>query len=501
MRRLKVALFWLVIAMITSSVSSQAASLQGKVVDADTDVGVACPAFIYSGGCGIGYEGILWPDNNGYFSMDNLPEGAEIYIKMMPGNAGITAYTTQFYDGALTCATATAVSLDDLPLEPEDVNDPESDDIFKVRLYPPTGGGTISGTVTSYGSPLVGLRVQAYTSPCSGYLSYGITYTDENGYYQLDHMPVGNIYMKACPTCTIGFDQTNQWWTGQAGNTAVCDQAVSIPVSDGSEHDNIDFSLTTGASITGTLLDEDDNPITDSIVVHAYKDDACNGSYARGTVSSNGVFTIDQLPIGTFFVRTDCNNRPADNFVETYYDGGAGDIACGEALAIEIVGSETVDGIDITVPIGGIIQGQILSDGETIGTTTVTPFFGVYPDGHWLSLSTQTNPDGTYLIKHLPEGDITVYAGTPAGFSNVWWSMDEPAGTGIGAEATHLEVFPDDLIENIDFALIFYGDMDKNLTVDGRDLYLLSNESAEVVSQRLSQFAAHFGSIDITTGQ
>ena len=61
-------------------------------------------------------------------------------------------------------------------------------------------------SVTYHNSPLENLQIQAYTGPCSGYISYGKTYTDADGYYELEHMPSGNIYMKACPTCTTGFE-------------------------------------------------------------------------------------------------------------------------------------------------------------------------------------------------------------------------------------------------------------------------------------------------------
>ena len=496
--------FWLgiVIIIMLSPLGSQAASIQGKIVDAETDAGVRCPAYFYSGGCGSGYEGQAWSDSDGYFQKDDLPDDVEIYIKMVPGNAGHTAYINEYYDGAPTCATAISVDPNNLPLEYDDVDDPESGQIFKLKLHHPTGGGTIRGRVTYHGSPLVGLQVQAYTGPCSGYISYGKTNTDTNGYYVLEHMPSGNIYMKACPTCTTGFEQTNQWWTDQSQNTEGGLLATAIVVSEGSEHNNIDFVLTSGASISGTLLDGDGYPLTDSVVVHAYKDDPCNGVYVGGAVAgyfgSVGTYTIDQLPAGTIYVRTDCNNRPAENYVETYYDGNTGSIRCQDAVAIELGVGQSVSGIDITVPVGGIIQGQILSEGEPVGRTMVHSYFGAPPDtgGHWLELGVYTEDDGTFTVKHIPEGDVTLFVVPPAGFENVWWSNSNPVGVADWLDSSYLEVFPEDLIEGVDFSLIFHPDLDGDCDVDGNDLSGFISPGQSPVPYVVNRFAEHFGSID-----
>jgi len=450
-------LFCFIVVALLLPLSSQAASIHGKIVDAVSDVGVYCPAYFYSGGCGNNYEGQVWSDAYGYFSKDSLPDNVDIYIKVIPGNAGSTIYVNEYYDGAPTCATATPVDPNDLPLEPEDVNDPESVPIFKLKLHHPSGGGTVRGHVTYHGAPLANLRVQAYTGPCSGYISYGITYTDANGFYELEHLPSGNIFMKVCPSCTVGFEQTNQWWTDQSQNTEDCNQATAIVVSEGSEHNYIDFAHTAGAVISGTLFDEDGYPIVDPVVVHAYKDDPCDGTYVGGAVAGFsgpvGTYTIDQLPAGTIYVRTDCNNRPAENYVEVYYDGDTGSILCQDALAIDLASGASVSGVDITVPVGGTIQGQILSDGEPVGRTLVKPYFN--SGEHWLDLSVYTEDDGTFAIKHIPEGDITLFAVTPAGLKDVWWPDVDPAGVVDWIDSVYLEVFHGDLVENIDFSLIF----------------------------------------------
>ena len=94
---------WLAIFLIITPVFGQAESLQGKIVDLETDAGISCPVYFYSGECASNYFGMQWPDSNGYFQMDNLPDDIAIYIKLIPGNAGLTSYMTQYYDGALTC--------------------------------------------------------------------------------------------------------------------------------------------------------------------------------------------------------------------------------------------------------------------------------------------------------------------------------------------------------------------------------------------------------------
>ncbi len=463
-------------------------AISGRIVDSETGEGVRCPASFYSGVCGENYQGQVWSENNGDYTMTGLPAG-QVYIRLIPGNAGHTDYVNEYYNGAPTCAEATPVVI----VDGETIT-------LDLPLHHPSGGGSISGVINdSSGNPLSNLRVYAYTGKCgSGYISYGVTYTAADGTYLLEHLPVGDIYVKACPTCTTGFTQANQWWTSSPSNTLDCNAAEPIPVTEGSVHNGTDFILTSGGTITGTLTRPDSSPVYDNIVVHAYLDDPCNGEYAGAGVAgfsgSPGGYIIDQLPAGTIYVRTDSHTRPADSNVQKYYDGNGGSLRCTDSVPIELSSGETVSEIDMTVPVGGDIRGAVLSNGTPAGSAWLYTYIGTYPDGFWLTTDCpgHTGEDGTFLIRHIPEGAVSIYAYPDYGFDPVWWTGPNEPGTPYIDLATLVQVHSGQETMGIDFGLIsFNGDNDGDQDVDGQDLLDCAVEN--VPSGVLTQFAGQYG--------
>jgi hypothetical protein len=108
-------------------------------------------------------------------------------------------------------------------------------------------------------------------------------------------------------------------------------------------------------------------------------------------------------------------------------------------------------------------------------------------------LDAYTEDNGTFVIKHIPEGDVTLFAFTPLGFEDVWWSDVYPAGVADWANAAYMEVFPDDPLENIDFSLIFYPDLNGDCDVDGDDLAGLISSVQAPAAYTVTQFAENFG--------
>lgn len=465
-----------------------AGTLTGRIIDAQTGTGVRCQAWFYSGTCGENYQGQAWSDADGTYTMPDLPAG-NVYIRLMPGNAGHTEYVNEYYDGAETCSQADAVMVAD----GETVS-------LDLPLHPPSGGGDISGRVTDgSGQPLSGLRVYAYTGKCgSGYLSHGVTSTAADGSFLLAQMPVGDIYVKACPSCTTGFTQVNQWWTSQAANTEDCDLAEPIAVSEGSSHPDIDFVLTSGATIRGTLTRPDGSPVSDSIVVHAYLDNACDGEYISGAVAgfsgAPGVYVLDQLPAGSIYIRTDSFTRPADSNVQKYYDGNGGSLNCNDAVPLELAPGQTVSQIDMTIPVGGDISGAVMYDGLPAGPAWLYVYLGTYPNGFWLTTDHpgHTDDDGSFLLRHIPEGDVSVYVYPRFGFEPVWWTGENQPGTPYIDLATPVQVDSGQETPGVLFGLTdFNGDGDGDRDVDGDDLaaYIDTDAAAGV----LRDFAAQFG--------
>lgn len=478
-------LFWL---LCTPLIALADGSISGRIIDAQTDAGVRCQAWFYSGSCGENYQGQVWSENDGTYTMAGLPAG-NVFIRLMPGNAGHTEYVNEYYNNAATCEQADPVTVG----EGETVT-------LDLPLHHPSGGGSISGTVTdSAGQPISGLRVYAYTGKCgSGYLSYGITSTDADGTYQLANLPTGDIYMKACPTCTIGFSQVNQWWTSSPANTLDCDLAEPIAVSEGSVQDDTDFVLTSGASITGSLTRPDGSPVTDNIVVHAYSGSPCDGTYlgagVAGFTGATGVYLIDQLPEGSIYVRTDSFTRPADSNVQKYYDGDDGSMNCNDAVPIELASGQAVSQIDMTIPVGGDVSGAVFYNGAPAGPAWLYVYLGTYPDGFWMTTDypAYTAEDGHFMLRHVPEGAVSIIAYPEYGFAPVWWTGENQAGTPYIDLATRVQVNSGEETPGIVFGLTsFNGDGDGDQDVDGKDLATCI--SAEAPPGILAEFALQFG--------
>jgi len=489
-------------------------TLSGKVVHEVENEGVwestgyHTQLVFYTGsacyGSGRVEVGRLWSSDEGYFEVTGLPDGENIYIYQYVSSGYLTKhFVNEYYDSEERCQDAIALAETAIPLENEDPNDASSLEIFKIKLHEPTGGGTISGTVTLQGQPVANLQMQAYQNQCSGIVTYGETKTDENGNYVLEHLPAGNIYMQACPTCTVGFAYPDQWRTATSATTLDCNLSAPIPVSEGSEQNNIDFHLSEDVPATGAISgmiytdDARTNPVSTYVWVYAYLDDACNGEYLGRFNTWNGTprgsFHFDELPVGTIYIRTHVNSW--HDYLETYYDGGNGTPLCQEAVGVDLMANGEISGRDIVVPLGGTIEGSVLSSGgETIGQTTVYPYVGQFPNGRWLQVANYTNDDGSYKIRPLPEGEITLLATPPAGFNNVWWTEDG-VGVVVGADAHTINVVSGETATNADFSLVFNADIDNDNDVDGFDLAVLLSPERAPVANVVGMFADSFGSI------
>ena len=115
-------------------------------------------------------------------------------------------------------------------------------DVYNIDLTLPATG-SIAGRVFSDGEPVSGLWVEVWSNACwNGWLNGG--YTDENGLYSVDNLPVGDVYVRTCAEC----DQKNyidRWYT-ESGGTEDCNYASPVSVLNGEVTSNINFELPIG---------------------------------------------------------------------------------------------------------------------------------------------------------------------------------------------------------------------------------------------------------------
>jgi hypothetical protein len=103
--------------------------------------------------------------------------------------------------------------------------------------------GSIAGRVLSNGEPVVDLWVEVFAEKCwDTWLNGGRT--DENGYYTVDGLPVGNVYVNTCAGCD-NMNYIDRWYTADTG-TQDCDQADPVSVTESAVTELIDFDLEIG---------------------------------------------------------------------------------------------------------------------------------------------------------------------------------------------------------------------------------------------------------------
>ncbi len=249
----------------------------------------------------------------------------------------------------------------------------------------------ISGTVLGFNSqPVAGILVHAFDFNMAGDFMFYTGTTDLNGNYSIC-VPTGKF--------RVGTD---------AGGTDFIDEfyddvinfnlSSEIVVDAQNDVSNIDFMLDIGGSISGTVLDENNQPVV-GIVVHA---NDFNGDFwvDSATTDAGGNYTIRGLPEGDFWVRT---NADGTNLVNEYFDNVT-DQNLATPVHVEVL-TDTPN-IDFALEQGGSISGTVLDeDNRPIRGVVVDAFT---KDGDFWINSGATDAHGDYTIPGIPAGEYRV---------------------------------------------------------------------------------------------
>ena len=160
-------------------------------------------------------------------------------------------------------------------------------------------GATITGTVRAAGTgtTLAGVSITAYNAAGS---SVGSASANVSGVYTLTGLPAGTYYLRT--GSVAGYFR--QIYNGIDCGTS-CPSATTgtgVPVAAGGTASGIDFALTAGGVITGTVTAAGGTPLA-GVSVYVYT--SSGSSYDTSTTNASGVFTSGTaLPTGTYYVRT-----------------------------------------------------------------------------------------------------------------------------------------------------------------------------------------------------
>ncbi len=207
--------------------------------------------------------------------------------------------------------------------------------------------GCISGLVISAdsGEPIPSIRIWIFDSEWN--LTSASTYSDSEGMYTSGPLASGKYYVKAMTWYPVAW--VPEYWN----HTTDPDMAVSIPVAEGVTVHHVDFQLTRGGFLTGTIRANTGEAL-ENVDLDVYDSDWKWIKSFSARTESNGSYILGAMLPGNYFVRADpdvTQGRQQRYWPDAYYRESA--------VFIALHADETIPGIDFSLPEGAVFSGCI----------------------------------------------------------------------------------------------------------------------------------------------
>ncbi len=342
-------------------------------------------------------------------------------LAVRPGTYYVEAraqgYAVQWYEGAAERREATPVVV---------VEDQHTSGIdFRLEKL-----GAIAGKVTDEGTgtPIAGAAVTAYREGPGAEPSS--VRTDAQGSFVIGGLPPGNYLVRAAAA-----EYLPEWYQ----EAATVRDASLVAVAGGDTTGAIDFTLSRGGSISGTVQSQLTGQPLGGARVEVW---STAGPWSRSAFTAeDGTYSITGLASGSYLVQA-----AAKGHVPLYYDGV---LRRSEATPVVVTAPEVTAGIDFLLPArlpdGATIEGRIVDEQTGEPLRGVRVFASPLIPGE--VRSDHTDSTGSYLLSGLRPGIYIVWAFKPGYLAELYndahsWS-----------DATRLTVHAGEQITGIDFAL------------------------------------------------
>jgi hypothetical protein len=265
-------------------------------------------------------------------------------------------------------------------------------------------GGRISGTITNAngGAPLQGVTAGVFNSSGVG---MGGTNTSASGVYTSFAVPAGTYFVRT--NNTLGF--INELFDNISCPATSCNVTTGTPinVTVGAITPNINFALTAGGAISGTVTNQANGQGIANLQVQLFNS---SGTFLGGVNTNNsGAYTTSGVPPGNYFLRT--NNT--QGFLDELYDNilwTGVNVTTGTPVAVST--GVTTPGINFA-----LVQGGGSISGTVTNAVTGQPLVGIQVQVHapsgFVVKSQQTNASGQYTLTGLPAGTYYGRTNTP----------------------------------------------------------------------------------------
>lgn len=307
--------------------------------------------------------------------------------------------------------------------------------------------GAISGIVTDQttGLPIVGARVFAFqerpiVTPTTDANSWRIkpphARTDSTGHYRIKNLRSGKYFVEAVAQGYLPeFYKESPALAG----------ATPVKVEVAQEADSIDFTLSPGGAIAGTVWDAtNETPLAGAVVALWSLE---KGVKRHVFTNNEGRYEFGGLPDGAYILFA--NMRGYDG---KFYDGVD---SREEATPVKIENGGKVDGIDFKLPKFnthlGTIAGVVTAEPDPNDPATSTPIAGAFvlaiPISPGPAHFDVTDPFGNYRITNLIPGNYIVLAWAPHYIGEYYDNVLN------WANATPVPAVANQVTDGIDFAL------------------------------------------------
>ena len=295
---------------------------------------------------------------------------------------------------------------------------------------PPKGSAVIKGQVTASGTGTPVRRAQVRAMSMEG-RGGGVTSTDSNGSFEIKDLAAGRYSVVVTKG---GFAQA------QFGQRRAGDMGTPIDLADGQTAEKVNFVLSRGGIISGTVVDDGGEPVAGTqvtamrfqFVAGARRLVPANSEGSSDRTDDRGGFRLYGLPPGDYFVSANnrnnqftmagVSNTEQDGFAPTYYPGTAN---VNEATRVTLKAGQEMSGANFALIVARMarIQGRALnSRGEpSAGSMAMLTPNEAFMGGMGMNMSNaQVAADGSFQFANVAPGRYNLQVrppGMPSGTS------------------------------------------------------------------------------------
>jgi hypothetical protein len=265
-----------------------------------------------------------------------------------------------------------------------------------------SAGGTISGTVTDAGTTAGVVGAIVAISNAAGQQVRSVA-TTTGGAYSATGLPTGNYFART-QVSSAAFNYLDKAYNNQPCFGCSVTASTPIAVTAGNTTSNINFGLTAGGVISGTITDTSSFAPIQSVTVQIVTSTGAAVDSRFGVTNASGVYTVGGLPTGAYFAFTSVSTTL--NYPNEVYDNIPCNPNCNatSGVPIAVTAGSTHGGVDFGLTPGGTISGIVTDAATGSGIPSLT-IQVVNTAGQTVrTTSTSTCPAGSYVIAGLPAG-------------------------------------------------------------------------------------------------